>query len=98
MKSYRPKEKEIERKWYHVDLEDKTLGRVATRIARVLIGKHKPIYHPAVDTGDFVIVTNVKKVRMTGNKMTDKQYHKHTGYPGGMNSISYEEFIQNHPI
>jgi large subunit ribosomal protein L13 len=91
------KQSEIERNWYVVDLEDKILGRAATEIARVLRGKHKAIFTPSVDTGDFVIVVNAEKVRLTGNKMADKVYHRHTGYPGGLRSISAEKLLEKKP-
>ncbi|HHT37611.1 MAG TPA: 50S ribosomal protein L13 [Firmicutes bacterium] len=74
----------IERKWYVIDATDKTLGRLATQIATILRGKHKPIYTPHVDTGDHVIVINAEKVRLTGNKLQDKKYYRHSGYPGGL--------------
>jgi large subunit ribosomal protein L13 len=80
-----------------VDLEGKVLGRAATEIARVLRGKHKPIYTPSVDAGDFVIVINADKVKLTGNKMADKVYHRHTGFPGGLRSITAEKLLQKRP-
>lgn len=88
---------DIKKNWYVVDLEGKVLGRAAAEIARVLRGKHKPIYTPSVDTGDFVIVLNADKVRLTGNKMADKMYHRHTGYPGGLKSISAEKLLDKKP-
>jgi large subunit ribosomal protein L13 len=88
---------EIQRGWFVVDLEGKVLGRVATEIARVLRGKHKPIYTPSVDAGDFVIVINADKVKLTGNKMADKVYHRHTGFPGGLRSITAEKLLQKRP-
>lgn len=91
------KEQDIERAWYVVDLEDKVLGRAATEIARILRGKHKAIYTPSVDTGDYVVVVNADKVRLTGNKMDAKMYHRHTGYPGGIRSISAGELLQKKP-
>lgn len=91
------KQSDIKRSWYVVDLEDKILGRAATEIARVLRGKHKAIYTPSVDTGDFVIVLNADKVRLTGNKLADKFYHRHTGYPGGLRSISAEKLLEKTP-
>lgn len=83
--------------WYVVDLEGQVLGRAATEIARILRGKHKPIYTPSVDAGDFVIVLNADKVRLTGNKMADKMYHRHTGFPGGLKSISAEKLLEKKP-
>ena len=91
------KEQDIERDWFVVDLEDVVLGRAATEIARVLHGKHKPIYTPSVDTGDFVVVLNAEKVKLTGNKMADKKYYHHTGYPGGIKEITAEKLLQKKP-
>ena len=91
MKTYSAKPLEVERKWYLIDAEGETLGRLAVRIANILRGKHKPEYTPHVDTGDFVIVINSEKVRVTGNKETDKIYYHHTGYPGGLKSASVKE-------
>jgi large subunit ribosomal protein L13 len=88
---------EIKRGWFVVDLEGKVLGRAATEIARVLRGKHKPIYTPSVDAGDFVIVINADKVKLTGNKLADKVYHRHTGFPGGLRSITAEKLLQKRP-
>ncbi len=84
MKTYMANKENIERKWYVIDATDKTLGRLATQIATILRGKHKPIYTPHVDTGDHVIVINAEKVRLTGNKLQDKKYYRHSGYPGGL--------------
>ncbi len=84
MKTYMAKTESVERKWYVVDATDKTLGRLASQIANILRGKHKPIYTPHVDTGDFVIVINADKVKLTGNKLQDKKYYRHSGYPGGL--------------
>jgi large subunit ribosomal protein L13 len=91
------KEQDIIRDWFVVDLEDVVLGRAATEIARVLRGKHKPIYTPSVDTGDFVIVLNADKIRLTGNKMADKMYYHHSGYPGGIKEISAEKLLEKKP-
>jgi len=91
------KAKEVNRSWYVVDLNDKVLGRAATEIARVLRGKHKPIYSPSVDTGDFVIVLNADKVKLTGNKLADKTYYHHTGYPVGIRSITAEKLLDKKP-
>lgn len=91
------KPSDLQRNWYVVDLDGKVLGRAAAEIARVLRGKHKPIYTPSVDTGDFVIVLNASKVQLTGNKMADKMYHRHTGYPGGLKSISAEKLLDKKP-
>ncbi|HMB14785.1 MAG TPA: 50S ribosomal protein L13 [Pelovirga sp.] len=91
------KEQDINRAWYVVDLEDVVLGRAATEIARVLRGKHKPIYTPSVDTGDFVIVLNADKIKLTGNKWADKKYYRHTGYPGGIREINAEKLLAKKP-
>ncbi|MDX2480754.1 MAG: 50S ribosomal protein L13 [Desulfuromusa sp.] len=91
------KEQDIERSWFVVDLEDVVLGRAATEIARVLRGKHKPIYTPSVDTGDFVIVLNAEKVKLTGNKMADKKYYHHTGWQGGIKEISAGKLLEKKP-
>lgn len=91
------KKNEIQRAWFVVDLEGKVLGRAATEIARVLRGKHKPVYSPSVDTGDFVIVVNADKVQLTGNKLAAKMYHHHTGYPGGIRSINAEKLLAKKP-
>lgn len=91
------KQSDIQRNWFVVDMEDKVLGRVATEIARVLRGKHKPIFTPSVDTGDFVVVVNASKVKLTGNKLADKMYHRHTGHPGGLKSINAEKLLASKP-
>lgn len=91
------KKSDVTRKWFVVDLEGKVLGRTATEIARVLRGKHKAIYTPSVDTGDFVIVLNADKLKLTGNKMADKHYYHHTGYPGGIRSINAEKLMEKKP-
>ena len=91
------KQSDIKREWYVVDLDGKVLGRAATEIARILRGKHKPVYTPSVDTGDFVIVLNADKVKLTGNKMADKMYHRHTGYPGGLRSINAGKLLEKRP-
>ena len=87
----------LQKDWYVVDLEDKVLGRMATEIAKVLRGKHKAIYTPSVDTGDFVIVLNAEKVRLTGNKLSQKMYHRHSGYTGGLTSISAGKMLEKTP-
>ncbi|MBI9014380.1 MAG: 50S ribosomal protein L13 [Clostridiales bacterium] len=97
MKSYVAKPLEIERKWYVIDATDKTLGRLSTEIATRLRGKHKPIYTPHVDCGDFIIVVNAEKVKVTGNKATQKVYRHHTGYMGGLRERSYKEMLAKHP-
>ncbi len=86
-----------QRRWYIIDAEDKVLGRMATEIARVLRGKHKPAFSPHVDAGDFVIVVNAKRVRLTGTKDSDKRYYRHTGYPGGLRVASLSEMREKKP-
>ena len=88
---------EVRRNWYLVDATDKTLGRLSTEIARRLRGKHKPEYTPHVDTGDYIVVINAEKVRVTGNKMSDKMYHHHTGYVGNLKSINLEKLLAKAP-
>lgn len=88
---------EVRREWFVVDAEGKTLGRLASEIARRLRGKHKPIYTPHVDTGDHIVVVNAEKVRVTGNKLQDKMYHHHTGYIGNLKSINLEKQLQKAP-
>ena len=97
MKSFLPKKGEIERKWYLIDAEGETLGRLASRIAMVLRGKHKPIYTPSVDTGDFVVVINASKISVTGNKLTQKHYYRHSGYPGGLKDVRLDKLMEKHP-
>ena len=93
MKTFVAKPETVKRDWYVVDAEGKTLGRLATEIARRLRGKHKPEYTPHVDTGDYIVVVNAEKVAVTGNKAQDKMYYSHTGFPGGIKSISFEKLI-----
>ena len=97
MKTYMAKSGEVAAKWLVVDAEDKILGRMATKVAMILMGKHRPEYTPHVDTGDFVVIINAEKIRMTGKKWTDKQYDWYTGYPGGHKSYSAEEMLEKHP-
>lgn len=96
-KTYYPKPDEIQRDWYLVDANGQNLGRLATRIAEVLIGKHKPDYTPGVDNGDFVIVINAERVTVTGNKLDDKVYYRHSNYPGGLKSITLRDQLQKFP-
>ncbi len=91
------KKADLQKDWYVVDLEDKVLGRAATEIARVLRGKHKAIFTPSVDTGDFVIVVNADKVRLTGNKLSQKVYYRHSGYPGGIKSVTAGKLLEQQP-
>lgn len=97
MKSYMARPQEVERKWYVVDAEGQTLGRLAAEIAKVLRGKKKPQYTPHVDTGDFVVVVNADRVEVTGRKAEQKVYRRHTGYPGGLRETSYEVMMERKP-
>ena len=97
MKTWNAKPGEIERRWYVVDAEGKTLGRLATQIADTLRGKSKPQYTPHVDTGDFVVVVNAEKIRVTGNKLADKRYYRHSGYPGGLRTRTLAEMLERRP-
>lgn len=97
MKSYIAKPAEVERKWYVIDAEDKTLGKIASEVASILRGKKKPIYTPHVDTGDYVIVINAEKVRVTGKKEEQKIYKSHSGYPGGLKETTLRELRANKP-
>ena len=97
MKTFVAKPAEIERKWFVVDAEGQTLGRLATQVATILRGKHKPIYTPHVDCGDYVIIINAEKIEVTGKKRTDKMYRWHTGYPGGLRERSFEEMMDRQP-
>ena len=97
MKTFSAKPAEVRRDWFVVDAAGKTLGRLSTEIASRLRGKHKPEYTPHVDTGDHIVVVNAEKVRVTGNKRKDKMYHRHTGYIGGLKSISFEKLIDEAP-
>lgn len=97
MKTFSAKAQAVEHDWYVVDAADKTLGRLASDIAMRLRGKHKPEYTPHVDTGDYIVVINCEKVRVTGNKAKDKTYYHHTGYPGGIKDISFEKLIEKAP-
>jgi large subunit ribosomal protein L13 len=97
MKSYMARPLEVERRWYVVDAEGQTLGRLATEITRILRGKNKPQYTPHVDTGDFVVVVNAEKVVVTGKKAEQKVYRRHSGYPGGLNETSYARMMERRP-
>lgn len=97
MSTYMAKTNGIDRQWYVVDAAGKTLGRLATRIAEVLRGKHKPTYTPHIDTGDFVIVINAEKIHLTGNKWDQKKYYRHSGYPGGIKEMTYKKLVQRKP-
>lgn len=97
MKTFMPNAESVERKWYVVDAEGQTLGRLASEVAKVLSGKTKPIYTPHVDCGDFVIVLNCDKVVLTGKKLEQKMYRWHTGHPGGLREVKYREMMANKP-
>lgn len=97
MKSFIPGDNEIDKKWYVVNAEGQVLGRLATRVARLLTGKDKPIYTPFLDTGDHVIVVNADKIRLTGRKLSDKIYRHHTGYPGGLREIAAGDLLAKNP-
>ena len=97
MKTVSAKKETVRRDWYVVDATDKVLGRIATEIANRLRGKHKPEYTPHIDTGDYIVVVNADKVRVTGNKVTDKIYFRHTGYPGGIKETSFGKLMETHP-
>ena len=97
MTTFSAKPAEVKRSWFIVDADNKTLGRLATEVARRLRGKHKPEYTPHVDTGDYIVVINAEKVRVTGNKAEGKVYHHHTGYPGGLKTISFDKQMAKKP-
>ena len=97
MKTYSAKPGEIERKWYLIDAKDQVLGRLATKAALLLRGKHKPQFTPHVDTGDFVVVINADKIRLSGTKANSKEYYRHSGYPGGLKCETFAEAMQKHP-
>jgi len=97
VKTYSVKASEIERKWYVIDAEGANLGRLASRIVSILRGKHKPIYTPWTDVGDFVIVVNAEKVAVTGNKLDEKKYYRYSGYPGGLREMTLREMLKRRP-
>ena len=97
MKSYMQKKETVERKWYVIDAEGKTLGRVASKAAHILRGKHKATYTPHIDCGDYVIIVNASKVLLTGNKLEDKKYYSHSQYPGGLRTRTAKEMIEKYP-
>lgn len=96
-RTYVTKEEDIQREWYVVDASGEKLGRLASRIARILRGKHKPIYSPAADTGDYVIVVNAEKIRVTGRKLDQKIYYRHSGYPGNLKKIPLRDMLEHRP-
>lgn len=97
MKTFVTKPESVEREWFVVNAEGQTLGRLASQVAAVLRGKHKPQYSPAVDVGDFVIVVNAEKIRVTGRKMLQKKYYRHSGYPGGLSEITLADQLERYP-
>ena len=97
MKTYSPKAEDIKRQWHLVDASGKTLGRLASQVASLLMGKHKAIYAPHLDTGDYVVVINAAKVRVTGKKAEQKTYYRHSGYPGGLKSPIFKDIFSSHP-
>lgn len=97
MTTYSAKKNEIERSWYLIDAEDKVLGKLASKVAAILRGKHKPVFTPHVDTGDFVVVINAEKIHLTGRKLVSKLYYRHSGYPGGLKVMSAEEMLKKKP-
>jgi large subunit ribosomal protein L13 len=96
-KTFVTKLDDIKREWFYVDADGQSLGRMASKIAAILRGKHKPIFTPGLDTGDFVVVVNAEKVTVTGNKLTEKFYYRYSGYPGGMTAISLRDQLAKHP-
>ncbi|WP_405088568.1 50S ribosomal protein L13 [Microbispora sp. NBC_01389] len=97
MRTFSPKPNDVERQWYVIDATDVVLGRLASQVAILLRGKHKPIFAPHVDTGDFVVVINAGKVALTGNKLEQKKAYRHSGYPGGLRAVSYGELMEKRP-
>jgi len=97
MKTYTPKASDVERQWHVIDASGRTLGRLATEVAQLLRGKHKPIYSPHFDTGDFVIVINAAKILVTGNKTEQKIYYRHSQYPGGLKRTTFSKMLFSHP-
>ena len=97
MKTYSVKAKDIKREWHIIDASDEVLGKVATRVAKLLSGKHKPLFAPNMDVGDFVVVINASKIRFTGNKLKQKMYYSHSGYPGGLKTERLEELQEKYP-
>ncbi|MFG2002688.1 50S ribosomal protein L13 [Spirillospora sp. NPDC048911] len=97
MRTYTPKPADVQRQWYVIDATDVVLGRLASQVAQLLRGKHKPIYAPHLDTGDYVIIVNADKVALSGNKLEQKRAYRHSGYPGGLRSVSYADLMAKNP-
>lgn len=97
MKTYLPKEADIKQAWHLMDVTDQRLGRIAVKVATILRGKHKAMYSPSMDTGDFVVIVNAEKISVTGKKVTDKKYYHHTLYPGGIKETTFEKLIEEKP-
>jgi len=97
MKTYATRAKDVERQWHVIDASGQTLGKLATQVASLLMGKHKPMFVPYLDTGDFVVVVNATKVKVTGKKPQQKTYYRHSGYPGGLKAETYEDVMATHP-
>jgi large subunit ribosomal protein L13 len=98
MKTYSAKPTDIQREWHLIDASGQTLGRLATRVARLLMGKHKPMFTPNQDTGDFVVIINAEKIKVTGDKLEKKVYYRHSGYPGGLKRVPLEKMMNDYPI
>ena len=97
MRTYSPKADDVQRQWHVIDASDVVLGRLASHVATLLRGKHKPIFAPHMDTGDFVIVVNAEKIALSGSKLQDKRAYRHSGYPGGLHSVAYRDLLASHP-
>lgn len=95
--SFYPKEGQVDQKWYQIDATDQVLGRLATQVATIIRGKNKPTFTPSVDTGDFVVIVNADKIKLTGNKLRDKKYYRHSNYPGGLKVKSAQQILDTHP-
>ena len=97
MRTYTPKPADVQRQWYVIDATDVVLGRLASQVAQLLRGKHKPIYAPHLDTGDFVVIVNAGKVALSGSKLEQKKAYRHSGYPGGLRAVNYGDLMAKHP-
>ena len=98
MTSFMQKKETVDRKWYVIDAKDQPLGKVAAKAAHMLRGKHKPTYTPHIDCGDYIIIINAEKVKLTGNKLEDKKYYSHSGYPGGLRERTAKEMVEKYPV